>query len=457
MNEKKLGKTIIDIFSAVGMPVVAGGLFIVWLVNFLRNPVTIFPLVAAIVLSLYYISGPVYGGVILVFTVIAGLFGMLISDNAIHVYFLIAECIWLVCLYFILDIYRESYLSIKNSMYEEYETLDREIALKDSETNENKKRTSDIIQQLQGFQKMGSMIQTFAVSLDEKAIIEKTGDLASQFIGAGAWKLKKNAQGDVFAKYVKDSGLPLIVTDISSDRRFTRTQNVYLSVIAVPVEVSGGFWGILRGTSGKSNSFSDADLRLLSILSGIISTVLNNAYLYRKIQELAITDGLTGLYTQSYFKERLREEMNRAKSNRVPLSIGILDIDFFKNINDTYGHQSGDVVLHHIAVLLRGRLRETDLICRYGGEEFGVIMLHTDKKESGRILEEIRKSIEKERFFLPVESYSPVRVKITVSIGYAELDKFTSSIEDELIKKADKALYDAKKTGRNKVVEFKND
>lgn len=455
-TDEKVKKNLLDILSTVGLPVISGALFIVWIINFLSNPVVTFPTIAILVLALYYFSGNVYGGLLMLFSVIAGLFGLIFIDNAYDVYLVLLECLWLILLFFVLEIYKDSYISVKNRLGEEYDTLDREITLKDSEINENKKRTEDIKQQIKSFQKMGNIIQTFEASLDEKDIIEKSGELAAQFIGGGSWKLKKNTQGDTFAKYIKNTGLPLIITDLSNDRRFYLTQNRYLSVIAVPVEVNGSFWGILRGTSPKPNAFSDADLRLLSILSGIVSTVLNNTYLYGKIQDLAITDGLTGLYTQSYFKERLREEMHRAKSNRVPLSIGIIDIDFFKKINDTYGHQAGDVTLHQVALLLRGRFRETDLLSRYGGEEFAVIMLHTDAKEAGKILEEIRKSIEKERFFLPVESYSPVQVKITVSIGFAELDKYTSSIEDELIKKADKALYEAKQSGRNKIIEYKH-
>jgi diguanylate cyclase (GGDEF)-like protein len=302
------------------------------------------------------------------------------------------------------------------------------------------------------------MIQTFEASLDEREIIEKSGELASKFIGSGEWKLKKNVYGDVFAKYIKTSGMPLIITDFSVDRRFPMLQNKDVSVIAVPVDVNGAFWGILIGTASGKNAFHDSDLRFLSILSGIISAVLNNAYLYIKRQDLAITDGLTGLYTQSYFKERLKEEMKRARSNKVPLSVAVLDIDFFKKINDRYGHRSGDVILSQVAAILRGRFRETDLLSRYGGEEFGVIMLHTDDNEAAKILEEVRAGIEKERIFLPIESYSPIQVKITVSIGFAGLETGgSSSVEDELIKKADKALYKAKNSGRNRAARYTNE
>ena len=458
MKENKVRKTVLDILSSIGFPVISGGLFIVWIICFLKNPVVIFPLISILVISLYYFSGHVYGGVMAAFAIAAAIFGMAFINDTFSMLLVFLEIIWLISFYFALEMYRNQYLFMKNRMKEEYEILDRDITFKDSEIIENNKRTNAVIQQIESFQTMGRILQTFEASLDEHEIIEKSGELASKFIGSGNWKLKKNAQGDVFAKYIKTAGLPLIITDLSSDRRFPMTQNRYFSVIAVPVEVNGSFWGILRGTSPKKNAFDDADLRLLSILAGIVSAVLNNASLYQKIQSLAITDGLTGLYTQSYFKERIMGEIKRAKSNKVPLSVAIIDIDFFKKINDTYGHQAGDVLLSQVANLIRGRFRETDFIARYGGEEFGVIMLHTNEEEAKKVLEEVRTSIEKERFFLPVESYHPVQVKITASIGFVELEKGSAlAIEDELIKKADKALYKAKESGRNCTVRYTNE
>lgn len=454
----KLQKSIIDIIATVVLPVFAGAIYIVWAINLLTNPIIVFPLISIFVLILYYISGNVYSGLFTVFAILAGLFSIIFIDDKSQSFFVIMECVYLICLYFVLEMYSDKYLSLKNMLQEEHETLERGIAMKESEINENKKRKDDIMQQIQNFQKMSRMLRTFQASLDEKEIIEKSEELAAQFIGNATWKLKKNTAKDVFAKYIKDTGLPLIITDLSNDDRFTLTQNKYLSVIAVPVEVNGNFWGILRGTSHQTNAFNDSDLRLLSILSSTVSSVLSNAYLYRRLKDLSITDGLTGLYTQSYFKERLREEMYRSRSNKIPLTVAIIDIDFFKNINDTYGHQAGDTVLNQIALLLMGRFRETDLIARYGGEEFGVIMLHTDRKEAFKVLDEVRRSIEKERFFLSVRGGSLTQVKITVSIGFADLDNtMTTFVEDELIKKADKALYKAKKSGRNRTEEFLND
>ncbi|MDR1695804.1 MAG: sensor domain-containing diguanylate cyclase [Endomicrobium sp.] len=453
-EDKKDGDSILDILTSVGLPVISGALFIVWFINFPKDPVIAFPLILTLVLVLYAFSGNVYSGILACFSIVAAIIGLIFIEDSSQIVYVLAECALIVGFYFVFDMYRERYNAMKNAKSEEYETLDREIAIKDSELMENKKRTAAMQQQMRNFQQIGRMLQTFQVSLDEKEIIAKTGDIAGQFIGSGNWKLKKSVHGDVFAKYIKDTGLPLIVTDVSKDRRFEFVKNRYLSVIAVPIEVNGNFWGIIKGTSYKANNFNDSDLRLLSILSGIASTVLNNVHLYKKVSELAITDGLTGLFTQSYFKERLREEINRSRSNKVSLTVGILDIDFFKKINDTYGHQAGDVILRQLALLLRGRFRETDLIARYGGEEFGVIMLHTDPKEAFKVLDEIRKTVEKERFFIPAEGYSPAQVKVTVSIGFAELGEYNISVESELIKHADSALYEAKNSGRNRTVEF---
>jgi diguanylate cyclase (GGDEF)-like protein len=453
MNNIKFGKSILDIISTIALPVFSGAASIFWVINFLKNPFRVFPLISVFVLALYYVSGSIYSGVFTAFAVIIGLLSVVFIDGTVEKIFVICGSVWLALFYFVLKMYGNSYLSLRNAVNEECETLIRKISIEESETAENKKRVSDIKQKIRNFQKVSRMIETFQSSLDEDEIIEKSGELAFQFIGMGEWKLKKRVQKDVFAKYVKDTGLPLIITDLSSDIRFTLTQNRYLSVIAVPIEVNGSLWGVLRGTSEKTNAFNDADLRLLSILAGIVNTVLNNAYLYRRLGILAITDGLTGLYTHNYFKERLREEIRRARANNYPLTVAVLDIDFFKNVNDTYGHQAGDSILSQIGLILRDKFRKSDLLSRYGGEEFGIILLHSDIRQSANVLEEIRKTIERERFFIQTGN-SCKRVGLTVSIGFAELDRKEFSVEDDLIKKADEALYKAKNSGRNKTVGF---
>jgi diguanylate cyclase (GGDEF)-like protein len=250
-------------------------------------------------------------------------------------------------------------------------------------------------------------------------------------------------------KYVKKHSVPVIVNNFSTDHRFDVQRQKFRSAIAVPLEVNNTVIGMLECTAREEDVFDQGDLRLLSIIGGIASLALNNVNLYKKTQELAITDGLTGLYVQNYFKERLEEEVKMSKRHSLNLSVAIIDIDHFKRINDTYGHMVGDSVLRHLADILRHRFRETDFICRYGGEEFGVLMLQTDIKEALSVCEGIRKGTEEEKFFLPVESFKPVQEKLTISIGLAKLGvKITTG--KALLEAADEALYEAKRNGRNR-------
>jgi len=448
MNNSSLVKSGINIVSTTVLPILAGSLFIVWFIKFVKVPADYFPLIALLIFILYYASGKIYAGLFTVFVVTGGLLSLIFLDSSRDKLFVIYFCAWFTIFYFVLELYSRSYSSMKNSMDEEYETLDREISVAQTEIASSQKRIYDVTQQIQNFLMVGRMIETFQSSFDENEIMEKSAELALQLIGVGSWQLKKNAQKDVFAQYVKDTGLPLIITDLSSDNRFKLTQNKYLSVVAIPVDLNGNFWGVLIGVSPKVNAFCDANLRLLSTLSSIISEFLSSSDLYKQLRLLSITDGLTGLYTQNFFKERLREEMRRAKITGVPLTVAIIDIDFFKSINDAYGHQSGDIVLSQLAFILRDRFRKSDFIARYGGEEFGVILMHSDITRAKKILEEIRKTIEKEKFYLPV----PAQVNLTVSVGFAEFDAECPLVEDELIKQADEALYEAKNTGRNKII-----
>ncbi len=174
----------------------------------------------------------------------------------------------------------------------------------------------------------------------------------------------------------------------------------------------------------------------------------------KKIETLVITDGLTGLYTKTYFSERLEEEFERARISNSPMSIAIIDIDYFKQVNDTYGHLAGDNLLKQLATILKKRFRVVDILSRYGGEEFAVLMLHTNLEESYAILEEIRKGVEQKNFVVPIDYYTTKKIKKTVSIGLAAFNDEQDIYE--FIKKADDALYESKKNGRNRTTIYGN-
>ena len=163
--------------------------------------------------------------------------------------------------------------------------------------------------------------------------------------------------------------------------------------------------------------------------------------------ELAITDGLTGLHNRRYLDSHLQTLFERAASRQRPLSLLISDIDRFKRINDTHGHAAGDDVLREFARRLRKNVRGIDLACRYGGEEFVVVMPDTEQAVAERVAERIRQEIE----MLPFGPEGAAALDVTVSIGVASISPAADTLE-ALLKRADGALYEAKKSGRNRVV-----
>jgi diguanylate cyclase (GGDEF)-like protein len=159
-----------------------------------------------------------------------------------------------------------------------------------------------------------------------------------------------------------------------------------------------------------------------------------------KIAELSSSDGLTKLYNRSYLLTKIKEELKRYKRYKTTFSLMILDIDDFKKINDKYGHQKGDDILKKLGTILNNSRRDLDICARYGGEEFAIVLPHTDSNEAGMISERLRKKI---------EDYFKNENKITISIGVSNCPVSSISLE-ELIKKADEALYESKRSGKNK-------
>jgi two-component system cell cycle response regulator len=164
--------------------------------------------------------------------------------------------------------------------------------------------------------------------------------------------------------------------------------------------------------------------------------------------EMAITDALTGLHNRRYMESHLGTLAEQASGRGKPLALMMLDIDFFKSINDSYGHDAGDDVLREFAVRVRKSIRGIDLACRYGGEEFVIVMPETDLHVAGVVAERLRRAIAGEPFAVNKGSK---RIDVTISIGLASLERKGEAIAD-VLKRADTALYRAKHDGRNRVV-----
>jgi len=197
----------------------------------------------------------------------------------------------------------------------------------------------------------------------------------------------------------------------------------------------------------KGFSSTDFRMRTLIMLRTLISAAMENARLF----QLATTDSLTGLYLRRYFEIRLQEEIVRVRRHGGSLTVMMLDIDHFKRVNDTYGHQQGDLVLQAVArVILESIRKDIDLPCRFGGEEFILLLPSTPMTGATVLAERIRQRCEEME--VAIESQN---IKITLSIGLAELSKDALVSKDELIRRADAMLYVAKSQGRNQVVEYR--
>lgn len=206
---------------------------------------------------------------------------------------------------------------------------------------------------------------------------------------------------------------------------------------------------VAKSTDEKINN---KDCEYIEQLSTQIAITINRAKVYAEILKHATLDALTGFYNRRQLEERIKQEVSNAKRQHAPLCGIMTDIDYFKNVNDTYGHAVGDLVLQTIAKVIRGQLREYDIAGRYGGEEFSILLPFTKINEAQMVAERLRKAIENKVIDISkVNNENDTKsLKITISLGIYEIKE--DDKDEDLMRKADKALYQAKNTGRNKVV-----
>ncbi len=206
---------------------------------------------------------------------------------------------------------------------------------------------------------------------------------------------------------------------------------------------------ICLGPNIRNQEYSEDNLETLAILTNMLSVALHNAQMYEHIKALSYTDGMTGLHNYRFFRLRIKEEIARARRDGSPVSLLILDVDYFKNYNDTLGHPAGDDVLRKLSSILRKSVRDNDIVARYGGEEFAIILPGTDIDGALSLAERIRSKVERTAFYK--EEIQP-NGKITVSVGSATFPRDAVTVED-LVIAADRALYQAKYSGRNRVIQ----
>lgn len=222
--------------------------------------------------------------------------------------------------------------------------------------------------------------------------------------------------------------------------------------LCIPLMIESEVLGILNLNDNERGAFSIDELDFVLNVTEFISLSISNSLSFTKAETLSITDGLTSLYNHQYMKSVLHAECVRSMRYASPLSLMILDIDHFKKINDTYGHQKGDEILMEVAALLKQFCRSNDLAARYGGEEFVLVLPETKLAGAIHIAERIRQELEARVF-----KHGEVEFKVTISGGVAEFDKEHLRTGMLLIKSADEALYVAKHGGRNRIVVGKTD
>ena len=219
----------------------------------------------------------------------------------------------------------------------------------------------------------------------------------------------------------------------------------FMSVLSVPLKSNNETIGAITMERLKSRIYSDSDVRLLELLCGTVSSILKWQQEYKKVHLTSIHDGLTGLLNHKAFLDRFEEEISRAGRFNQMLGLVVLDLDKFKLVNDNYGHLYGDYVLREVAKVINENVRVIDIVGRYGGEEFAVLLVNTDIKECLPLAQRIVKSIAEKTFL-----EGGIAVKITISAGMAGFPHHAEKVRS-LIAKADKAMYETKAQGGNDV------
>ncbi len=286
-------------------------------------------------------------------------------------------------------------------------------------------------------------------------IDELNGDLKYEIVvGEDSEKIRdfRPKLGEGIAGYVANHGVPLIVPDVKEDPRFAGEIETLYSfvtgpVVCVPLKTKGRTLGVIELYNVEDGHLQNSeDMHLLTTIADYTAIAIENAMLFKKVQNLTITDDLTLLHNARFFHSTLEYELKKAKRYANNLSMIFMDLDFFKEINDRYGHVYGSTLLKEVGELLKNSLRTVDIACRYGGDEFVILMPETSKKSAIFVAERLRVLIKKTRFL----RNSGLDCRITASFGVGTFPEDATS-KLMLLHVTDKAMYSIKNQSRNGV------
>ena len=276
-------------------------------------------------------------------------------------------------------------------------------------------------------------------------IVPLIGEMLDRFISDHLIYVFLKQEGEfklVWPKACKDERIYEVLKELTPETEYILTNNDKIG--AFPLISEGEITGciVARSTLDK---LSKRDISYLEQLTRQSAITISRANAYSKVLQYATLDALTNLNNRRQFETRLKQEIAITKRQNNPLCAMMIDIDFFKKVNDTYGHASGDEVLRTVASVIKAQLRESDIPARYGGEEFAVLLPYTHIDEAKIVGERLRKAVEE-----TTVSLDNLNINVTISMGLAEFRQDESG--EELFAQADKALYKAKESGRNRVV-----
>ncbi len=292
-------------------------------------------------------------------------------------------------------------------------------------------------------------------------IIPIIGEMIDRFISAHLIyifiinKENKNHFDLIWPKACKDKEVYNKLKELIDDQTVEYIISEDRRIGVFPLRGEEGLMGAIAAFS-NIDELSDRDIDYLVQLSQQSSTTIQRANVYAEVLKYATLDALTGLNNRRQFELRLSQEIATTKRKGTPLCAMMIDVDYFKKVNDTYGHNVGDFVLKTVATLITNEIREYDIPCRYGGEEFFVILPQTMLEEAALVAQRLRKTIENYKIVFEDNETKQVKtLKVTISIGVSQYESNLTA--EEFSTNADKALYEAKRNGRNRVIVYRND
>ena len=430
----------------------------------MNQPFFYFPLLAGPILVLLYFSGPLSAMGMTLLASLIGTLGIIFSaedffsgigiGERLVPFIFFFQIVWLWMNFWISEKLIELRDMENHRLEEENENLEINMLDDQLEQKEMEKFCTSMKERILRYSQLRVFTDELAGTVRLDDVRKRTEDSVRKiFAGGSNVQVRLDLlsfpnvplKGDVLSEWIVQRRIPLLILDSTQDLRFPAhklRQNA--SILSCPLERENLIVGHLTLETDLPREWKDEDLRFLSNIADIVSVGVANAVYYEKVESLAVHDPLTGLYVRYRFDEKLEEEFTRARVSGVPLSLILFDLDYFKKVNDQWGHLTGDAVLKSVAEIVLSQTRETDFCARYGGEEIAVLMPRTQIRNSYLIAERIRKIVES-------HSIGPDKVRVTLSGGVAAFLP-SMTISQDLIKSADRALYQAKDAGRNRLI-----